>query len=53
MKTAILIIAMYYNSMTSQIVPADKCEDLAKQFLDNKWGGSRATCIYFDQENSK
>ncbi len=46
MSTAILVMAMYYNSMTSQIVPKDQCEDMAKQFIASGWGGAKAQCIY-------
>lgn len=48
MKTAILVLATYYNSMTSQIVPADQCEYLKHQFVQTSWAGARATCIYLD-----
>lgn len=48
MKTAILVLAMYYSAMTSQIVPADQCEALAKQFVEKQWSGAKATCLYVD-----
>lgn len=50
MKTAILLI-WFINSVTSQIVPADKCETLAKQARSVKsWtvGSPNAACLYND-----
>lgn len=51
MKTAILVLALYYNSMTSQIVPADQCEYLKAQFIATSWSGARAACIYLDKDS--
>jgi len=48
MKTiAILyIICISHHGATSQIVPADACQELAQQVNDQRGNGSRAFCVF-------